>query len=418
MARVRKARKPVNTDRAISLLKPEKKTIAVKVKDLPGLYVRVTPNGAKNFSVVARSPDKVQVWSTIDFCSVISIDDAREEARKRIRRIKDGLDPVEAPPAKPDSFDVAAEEYLTHHVRAKGRRTEAEIVRILESHIYPRLGTVPFREITLDHITPLLDAVAKKSGARSADTVLTVLRAIMRFYATRHANYIPPIVPGMRRDTAKPRTRTLNDDELRTVWKIAEGNGTFGAILRLALLTAQRREKIATMKWGDVSLDGIWEIPAPEDREKGNAGALVLPDIALDIIRGQKRIGNNPHIFAAARGGGPFSGWSPCKRRFDEKVTATLREESGDEETAPLPHWTVHDLRRTARSLMARAKVRPDIAERVMGHVQPGVEGVYDRHTYRDEKADALKRLAALIETILNPPTGNVVRMRGDRATA
>jgi integrase len=74
-----------------------------------------------------------------------------------------------------------------------------------------------------------------------------------------------------------------------------------------------------------------------------------------------------------------------------------------------LDAWTIHDLRRTARSLMSRAGVRPDIAERVLGHVQAGVEGVYDRHTYHDEKADALARLATLIETILNPADNVVV---------
>jgi integrase len=79
-----------------------------------------------------------------------------------------------------------------------------------------------------------------------------------------------------------------------------------------------------------------------------------------------------------------------------------------------MPRWTLHDLRRTARSLMARAGVRPDVAERVMGHVIVGVEGVYDRHSYRDEKADALQRLAALIDSIVHP-RDNVVTMAKGR---
>ena len=74
--------------------------------------------------------------------------------------------------------------------------------------------------------------------------------------------------------------------------------------------------------------------------------------------------------------------------------------------------WTLHDLRRTARSLMSRAGVRPDIAERVLGHAIKGVEGVYDRHSYREEKAHALKALANLIENILRPPGKKVVSIR------
>ena len=73
-------------------------------------------------------------------------------------------------------------------------------------------------------------------------------------------------------------------------------------------------------------------------------------------------------------------------------------------EIEPLPNWTLHDLRRTAKTLMARAGVRPDISERVLGHVIAGVEGTYDRHSYADEKRDALEKLAAIIDRILNPP--------------
>jgi integrase len=75
-----------------------------------------------------------------------------------------------------------------------------------------------------------------------------------------------------------------------------------------------------------------------------------------------------------------------------------------------LPNWTLHDLRRTAKSLMAR--VRPDISERVLGHAIGGVEGVYDRHRYTEEKAYALKALAGLIENILRPADTKVRRLR------
>ncbi len=220
----------------------------------------------------------------------------------------------------------------------------------------------------------------------------------MNWYASRSDDYISPITRGMRRTDPKTRKRAriLDDDEIRAVWSAAKSNGTFGAIIQFALLTAQRREKIASLRWDDVTVDGIWDIPSQE-REKGSGGTLVLPGAAVDVIRVQKRIGQNPYVFAG-RANGHFSGWSPCKRNFDSKVK--------------VDPWVIHDLRRTARSLMARAGVRPDIGERVMGHTIEGVEGVYDRHSYREEKADALKRLAGLIETILNPPGENVVALR------
>ena len=407
------ARRKTLTDTMVVKLKPGPKRLTIPDPELRGHYVRVTPTGGKSYVAVAREPyeKRKQVWATIGSTDLLTIDEARDKARAAIKRIKAGKTPFEPAPTKPDSFKEVAEKYLELHVRENGIRTEAEIKRILDKYIYPALGDHEFIGINRTDITKILDAVHADNGPRQSGTVLTVLSAIMNWQAARIDDYVPPIVRGMG-PKARKRKRTLDDDEIRTVWKIAEGNGTFGGILRLALLTAQRRGKLATMKWGDVDVDGVWNMPELEDREKGHGKALVLPEIALDIIRAQKRIGDNPNVFAAARGDGPFSGWSQCKRRFDDKVTTALRKESGDDETAPLPHWTLHDLRRTARSLMARAKVRPDIAERVMGHDQPGVEGVYDRHTYRDEKADALKRLTALIETILNPPTGNVVEMK------
>jgi integrase len=203
----------------------------------------------------------------------------------------------------------------------------------------------------------------------------------------------------MRRTSPKERQRSriLDDAELRKIWRVAEENGTFGAFVRLLLLTAQRRRKVAAMRWGDITVDGTWTIPV-EEREKGTAGELVLPPAALDIIRAQPRLGDNPYILAG-RGNGPINAFSKPKRLFDGKL----------EDVAP---WTLHDLRRSARSLMSRAGIRPDVAERVLGHAIEGVEGVYDRHSYAAEKADALKRLAALIASIVRPPAGKVHRLR------
>ena len=398
------ARRKTLTDKMVAKLKPGPKRRTVPDPELRGHYVRVTPSGAKSYVAVARDPGGKQIWATIGGADVLKIDKARGRARAAIQRIKDGLDPFEVPSPKLDSFKVVAENYVKRHVRANKLRSQYEIERILQKYIYPAWSDRKFEAIRRGDVTTLLDAVQDANGPRQADYVLAVVRGIMNWHASRSDDYISPIARGMRRTDPKnrKRARILDDGELRAVWKIAEGNGTFGAILRLAVLTAQRREKVATLKWDDVSVDGIWTIPA-EDREKGSGGALVLPDVALDIIRAQKRIGDNPYVFAG-RGEGHFKGFSPCKRAFDEKVTKAL-------DGKVLERWTVHDLRRTARSLMARAGVRPDIAERVMGHAIEGVEGVYDRHSYRAEKADALNKLAGLIALILDPPGENVVRM-------
>jgi integrase len=265
--------------------------------------------------------------------------------------------------------------------------------------VLPVWGERNFVSIRRSDVAALLDTVQDEHGARSADYVLAVVRGLMNWFAARNDDYASPITRGMARTNprARQRARILDDDEIRTVWRAGEGAGTFGAIVRILLLTAQRREKVAGMRWQDVALDGEWHIPA-EEREKTAGGVLLLPDAAVTILRAQPRFEGNPYVFAG-RGTAHFNGFSKAKAAFDK--------------AAPIAPWVLHDLRRTAKSLMSRAGVRPDISERVLGHVIAGVEGVYDRHSYRDEKADALRRLAALVAGIVDPPAANVVALRG-----
>ncbi len=391
------------TDAMILKLKPEAKRLTMPDPELLGHYIRVTPKGAKSYVAVARTPGGKQVWTTLGSTDHYSIAEAREQAREVIRRLKAGLPAFEPPPVKPDSFKAIAENWMQRHVKARGLRSEYEIARILNKHVYPAFGDREFETIKRSDVTAVLDMVEDESGPRQADCVLGVLRSVMNWHAARVDDYAPPIVRGMRRDDphARKRARILDDDEIRRLWAAADTSGAFGAFVKLALLTAQRRQKIVSMRWEDVTVDGVWNIPA-EAREKGSGGALVLPEAAIQAIRSQNRIGSNPYVFPG-RGDGHSNAHHVLKRRIDEQ--------------AQIAPWVIHDLRRTARSLMARAGVRRDVAERVLGHVIHGVEGVYDRHEYTKEKAEALNKLAGLIALILDPPDENVVRLEQGQAS-
>jgi integrase len=375
------------TDKGIAALKPRAQRYAFPDPQLSGHYIRVQPGGAKSFVTVARNPDGQQVWATIGDCAAMPVAEARIRARDQLQRIRDGLPAVAA---KGETFGTVADQWLKRYVNKKGLRSEPEITRLLKIHVLPRWQNRVFLDIRRSDVAAVLDHVEDHHGARQADYVLAIVRQIMNWYATRHDTYAPPIVKGMRRTEPKKRerNRVLDDNEIREVWRVAGSSGTFGALVRILLLTAQRREKAVSMRFADIADDGDWTIPT-EDREKGNAGTLALPPLAMAIIQAQPKLGGNPHVFAG-RGNGPINGFSKSKERFDAKLKGVAS-------------WTIHDLRRVARSLMSRAGVRPDIAERVMGHAIAGVEGVYDRHTYRDEKADALARLANLVDGIVNP---------------
>ena len=376
------------SDRGVAALKPRATRYAFADPELRGHYVRIQANGAKAFVAVTRTPDGKQVWSTIGPAE-LGIEQARDQAREMILRVRAGLPAVEA---QGETFGTVVANWLKRHVDRNGLRSRYEIVRLLERHILPVWRDRAFVSIRRSEITTLLDKVEDDHGARQADYCLAIVRGVMNWHAARHDDYSPPLVRGMKRQSgrAQARGRILDDDELRMIWKAAESNGTFGALIRLALLTAQRRSKVASMRWADVSDSGEWTIPKGP-REKHAGGVLVLPPLALDIVRARSQLGDNPHVFAAARGNGPLNGFSKSKRALD----ANLPEGT--------PGWTIHDLRRTARSLMSRAGVSSDHAERVLGHAIVGVEGVYDRHSYIDEKAEALRKLAGLIDGIVNP---------------
>ncbi len=114
--------KPINTDKQAADLKPKLAKYSVRIKDCPGLYLRVTPAGTKTFAAVARDPYGKQIWATIGGME-LSVDGAREKARETIRRIKEGLPAFEPPPIKPDSLKAVAENWMRRHVNAKGLRT-------------------------------------------------------------------------------------------------------------------------------------------------------------------------------------------------------------------------------------------------------------------------------------------------------
>lgn len=387
------------TDRGVAGLRARPQRYAFPDPELAGLYVRVQPSGAKSFAAVARSPSGKQLWATIGAADAMPIAEARKRARVALGRIRDGLAAFEP---QAESFAAVAEQWLARHAEAKKLRTIPQIKRLLKVHVLPKWGERALVSIRRSDVAALLDRVEDNHGARQADVVLTIVRSIMNWHAIRNDDYAVPIVRGMRRQDQKQhaRARILDDDEIRAIWKAAESSGTFGAFLRICLLTAQRRTTVARMKWTDI-VDGEWIIPQAH-REKGNAGTLVLPAAALAIINAQPRLATNPFVFAA-RGNGPLAGFGILKATFDAKLPADM------------PRWTIHDLRRTSRSLMSRAGVLSEHAERVMGHAIAGIEAVYDRHRYDDEKAAALAKLAALIATIIDPRPNVVALARREK---
>jgi integrase len=353
-------------------------TSTLKADRIPGLYIRtMKATGAKSYLVVARDKNGKQKWKSLGSVKSMTLDEARKKAGARIDNMKAGL----APEGKP-TFDKVADDWLKLYVDEKRLRSAIEVRRMIKNHLREPWGGRDFESIRRGDVTEVLDHVKARSGSRTAVYVLAIVSKLCNWYASRNENYVSPIIKGMRENyySAKEhaRERILNDDEIRELWT---ASGEFGNFTKLLLLTGQRCAKVNGMRWDEIE-DGTWHVPKPERGEKGNGGSLNLPQVALDIINSQPRFVSDPHVF-----------------RIRRHLTPSGKT------------WVLHDLRRTARSLMSRAGVQPHIAERVLGHVQPGVAGVYDRHTYDTDKAHALSALAGLLANILNP-TDNVVPLR------
>jgi integrase len=206
------------------------------------------------------------------------------------------------------------------------------------------------------------------------------------------------------------RDRVLGDDEIRSVLAACEDvtPSAYGRLVRSLLLSAARLNEVAGLQWPEIEGD-VAVVPPERVKTKTEHVIPVTDQLAAQI--GTRIEDAGDYVFSTDGGYRQFTGYSKCKRRLDAAIKAQRKADG----LKPMPEWRLHDLRRTARSLMGRAGVPADHAERVLGHALAGVRGVYDRHTYLTEKRAALDRLGTLLESIINPPPANVVNIAARR---
>jgi integrase len=272
-------------------------------------------------------------------------------------------------------------------------RTAARRLRDLERAIFPTLGHRPVVEIKRSEIVALLDSIEMKSGAVAADRALALIRRILNWHATRADNFAPPIIKGMARTSTKERARSrvLTDDEIRKIWNTKQSDA-FAALVKFLLLTGARRAEAANMRWEEIDGDS-WTLPGARNKTRQDL-TRPLSAPALAIIEGQRR--DCPFVFSKGR----------------KAISTFSRDKAAYDAAIGISGYRLHDLRRTARSLLSRAGIDADIGERCLGHALPGVRGTYDRHAYQPEMTHAYAKLAAQIEQIANPPRGNVTALR------
>ena len=375
-----------------------------------GFGVRVTASGTRAFILNYRlrgREHRFTIGAWPDWSALKAVREARN-LRQRVDRGEDPLTDRAVIPA-PKSISNVIDDFMTRYVRNKERplRSADQIRSAFDRLVKPRIGKIGVHELRRSHVAEMLDEIEDEAGPVQADRVRAYLRKALSWYAERDDEFNLNAAFVRVRARANPkeraRTRVLSDEELRIIWPLLDEAGTFGALLKTLLLTAQRRDEVANMTWTEIGPDGIWTIPAERYKTK-RSNHVPLSNTARRVIEAQPKIDGCDYVFPS-RAKTHFSGFGKSKARLDKAVLLYMQKrEKKRAEIEPLPNWTLHDLRRTAKTLMVRAGVRPDISERVLGHVIGGVEGIYDRHSYAEEKREALEKLAGMIERVVAPP--------------
>jgi integrase len=245
-----------------------------------------------------------------------------------------------------------------------------------------------------------------------------LLTRLRTFFGWCVANDLVPADPtvGVHKPAKEsPRDRVLTDDELRAFWQATEtlrsnrkDGVDFGSLFRLLLLTAQRENEVAGMRWAEVDLQArTWMIPGARTKN-GKPHTVHLSGLAMEVLAQVPQAADADLLFSGT-GTTAASGFSRAKARLDSALPAAL----GAEPDA----WVLHDLRRTATTGMARLGIAPHVADRVLNHTAGtirGVAAIYNRFEYLDERKAALEAWGRFVETLVRPVDSNVVPLRGE----
>ena len=365
-----------------------------------GLYVRVqhkTKSWAIRYAV-----DGVKRQKTMPLTQPYRA--ARDLARELRLEAKRGRDVVAE-----RREDLAEKRELARAERERSGRLVGRIVGLYvadaatklrpatlrETRRYLQTVLAPLHEHDADRldvrtVAAILAAVAQERGRTSANRARAYLSACLSFGVATGLIERNILIGTKRPQPEQQRDRVLDEAELRAVWLASDPSSDYGAIIRLLLLTGQRREEVGGMRWSELDFDRArWTLP-PERTKNRRPHHIPLSKQALAILAARPRIEGRSAVFGRSDGKG-FSGWSKCKQRLDADVGLARP-------------WVVHDLRRTVVTGMAEIGVAPHVIEATVNHVsghKGGVAGIYNRATLMPERKVALQRWADHLDGIM-----------------
>ena len=396
------------TDKSIAALRP--KASRYEIWEGGGFGVRVTPRGIKSWIWLYRFQGRARRM-TLGTYPAMGLADARIKLAQARNLLAGGKDPgaelVNARRAErtAETVEELTEEYLQKWARPR-KRSADEDDRILRKDVLPLWGQRKARDIRRRDVIALLDRIVARGAPIQANRTLEVVRKMFNWAISRDVLEVNPchMVRPPSRESA--RDRVLRADELAQFWSRLARAGmseTIRLVMRFQLVTAQRRGEVVGAEWDEIH-DGVWTIPG-EKTKNGLPHRVPLPPLALDLLDEiQATAGESRWLFPSPWGEKPISG-----RAINHALRRNLKV-IGVKDIRP------HDLRRTAASHMAALGVNRLTLSKILNHVETGVTAIYDRHSYDQEKRDALEAWGRRLEEITRGEkvAANVIALRGN----
>lgn len=362
---------------------------------LPGFGLRIRSGGKRTWIAQYRIGSK-QRRVTIGTVETLDAEKARQRAKSTLAKVHLGTDPqlekAEARAQAAVTFNSIAGHYLAQYAAKRLKPgTLKDVDRYLRRH-FASFSLRPVRGITRADVAARLTHITVEHGEFAANRARSALSSLYAWAIAEGLVDSNPVLGTRKPIDEKARDRILTDDELRLIW-VHAGDGDFSEIVRLLILTGQRREEVAAMTWDELDFaDLTWRIPG--DRTKNaRAHEVPLSPSAVNILGSRRRNSQRALVFGSR---GPFSGWSKAKLALDARISSARGGH-------PLPPWRVHDIRRTAATALADAGVLPHVVEAILNHVsgsKAGVAGIYNRSSYSTEKRAALSLWSNRVMTL------------------
>jgi integrase len=381
--------------------------------EVKGFGIRRQTTDAVFYLLRYRLNGKQSFYSIGQHGSPWTPDEARTKAKRLLGQVANGTDPLAERKAqreaKPEglTFGEAVERYIKAKLGEWKPGTAVQVINHLRSLAKP-LHPLPLAEIDRRRVAEVLAAIQTNSGPIARNRTRTSISAMYRWLDAE--GLVPegtnPAAGTARADEGPSRDRVLSEEELREVWA-ALGDDHVSDIIRLLILTGQRRDEITKLRWSEIDFDKALLTLPPARTKNRRTHELPLAPQALAILKRWGIIGaaatnvHNGSKRAKANDGMVFEpvGWDLRKKKLDKAILASCGGK-------PMPHWTLHDLRRTAATGLAELGVLPHVIECILNHLsgfRAGVAAIYNRNSYLPEMREALMKWSDHMEAITSP---------------